>query len=185
MCELKMKSRLWLLLVSIISLLIFFGLIIYGLTSAPHGDGAEDRGHPVIPTYIISIAGIILIVALIPLFYYFIYNGLEKNYEKNMEILSKTINENKNTNVKQSDNTDFTKVFLKFLSYNEKKVINKLIEQKGPVLQSEISRLESMGKVKTHRAIKDLEKKGIIVVEKYGNTNRIILSEDLGNILLK
>lgn len=180
-----MNSKMWLLIISVISLLSFFILIIYGLTAAPHGDGADDRGHPAIPTYIISIAGIVLIIALIPLFYYLIYNGLEKNYEKNMEILSKTINENKNTDDKTSSSTDFTKVFLKFLSYNEKKVINKIIEKKGKVLQSEISRLESMGKVKTHRAIKDLEKKGIIIVEKYGNTNRIILSEDLSNILLK
>ena len=73
MCEIEMKSKMWLLIISIISLLSFFILIIYGLTAAPHGDGAVDRGHPAIPTYIISIAGIILIVALIPLFYYLIY----------------------------------------------------------------------------------------------------------------
>ena len=41
-----------------------------------------------------------------------------------------------------------------------------------------------MGKVKTHRIIKDLERKGIIIVEKYGNTNRIILTEKLSKILI-
>ena len=71
------------------------------------------------------------------------------------------------------------------MSYNEKKVVNKLIEQKGSVLQSEISRLESMGKVKTHRIVKDLERKGIIIIEKYGNTNRITLAENLSKILIK
>jgi len=40
-----------------------------------------------------------------------------------------------------------------------------------------------MGKVKTHRVVKDLQRKGIIVVEKYGNTNRISLSESLVKIL--
>jgi hypothetical protein len=156
----------------------------YGIFAAPHGTGAQDRGHPAIPTYIISISSIVLIIGLIPFFYYIIYTGLEKNYEKKMEILSKTIDDNKKiSEVNDDSKINFTKVILKFLSYNEKIVLNKLIEQKGPVLQSEISRLESMGKVKTHRVIKDLQRKGIIVVEKYGNTNRIILSESLSRIL--
>jgi len=180
-----MKTKNLLLVISIISLIIFFMVILYGLTSAPHGDGAEGRGHPVIPTYIISISGIILIVALIPLFYYIIYSGLEKNYKKNMEILSKTIKDTKNNKPDVSDKTDFTKIILNFLSYNEKKVINKLIEQKGTALQSEISRMESLGKVKTHRIIRDLEQKGLITVEKYGNTNRIKLTENISKILLK
>lgn len=179
-----MKNKTWLLIISILSLIIFFIIIIYGLTTAPHGEGAEDRGHPVIPTYIISISGIVLIVALIPLFYYIIYTGLEKNYEKNMEILSKTIGDNKESNNPIGDKTEFTKTILNFLSYNEKKLIKKLIEQKGTVLQSEISRIEGMGKVKTHRLVKDLERKGVITVEKYGNTNRINLSENLRKILI-
>ena len=65
-----MKSKTWMLVISIISLIVFFIVILYGLTSAPHGEGSSNRGHPIIPTYIISISGIILIVALIPLFYY-------------------------------------------------------------------------------------------------------------------
>jgi len=146
--------------------------------------GAQDRGHPAIPTYIISISCIVLIVALIPLFYYRIYAGLEKNYEKNMEILSKTIGDNKESNYPIGDKTEFTKTILNFLCYNEKKLIKKSIEQKGTALQSEISRIEGMGKVKTHRLVKDLERKGVIIVEKYGNTNRINLSENLRKILI-
>ena len=180
-----MKTKNCLLIISIVALIIFFIIIIYGLTSAPHGEGAQGRGHPVIPTYIISISGIILIVALIPLFYYIIYSGLEKNYTKNMEILSRTINNKKKTQDDVNDKTDFTKIILNFLSYNEKKVINKLIEQKGTALQSEISRMESLGKVRTHRIVKDLERKGLIVVEKYGNTNQITLTEKLSKILIK
>ena len=178
-----MKNKTWLLIISILSLVIFFITIIYGITAAPHGEGAQGRGHPVIPTYIISISGIVLIIALIPLFYYIIYAGLEKNYEKNMEILSKTIGDNKKSDDKVGNKTEFTKTILNFLSYNEKKLINKLIEQKGTALQSEISRIEGMGKVKTHRLVKDLERKGVITVEKYGNTNRINLSDNLRKLL--
>jgi len=179
-----MKTKNLLLAISIIALIVFFVVLIYGIFAAPHGTGAQDRGHPVIPTYIISISSIVLIIGLIPLFYYIVYTGLEKNYEKKMEILSKTIGDNKKISESNDDSKiNFTKIILKFLNYNEKKVLNKLIEQKEPVLQSEISRLESMGKVKTHRVIKELQRKGIIVVEKYGNTNRIILSESLSKIL--
>ena len=71
------------------------------------------------------------------------------------------------------------------MSYSEKRVIDKLIEQKGTALQSEISRIEGMGKVKTHRVVKDLERKNVITVEKYGNTNRISLAENISNILIK
>jgi len=180
-----MKNKTWLLIISILTLVIFFIIILYGITAAPHGEGAQGRSHPIIPTYIISISGIVLIVALIPLFYYIIYAGLEKNYEKNMEILSKTIGDNKKSSDQIGDKTEFTKTILNFLSYNEKKLINKLIEQKGTALQSEISRIESMGKVKTHRIVKDLERKGVITVEKYGNTNRINLTDNLRKILIE
>jgi uncharacterized membrane protein len=180
-----MKSKTWLLVFSIIALIIFFIVILYGLTGAPHGEGGGSRSHPVIPTYIISISGIVLIVALIPLFYFIIYSGLERNYEKNMEILSKIVNNNKNNDGEPTSSQEFAKIVLKFLSYNEKKVVNKLIEKKGSTMQSEISRMEGMGKVKTHRAVQDLERKGIISIEKQGNTNRINLTNDIKKIFIK
>jgi hypothetical protein len=61
--------------------------------------------------------------------------------------------------------------------------IEKIIENKGSVLQSEISRMEGMTKLKTHRAVKELERKGIVKLEQYGKTNRIILSEDVKDII--
>ena len=180
-----MKSKTWMLIISIIALVVFALVIIYGFTAAPHGAGSQDRSHPAIPIYIISISGIVLIIALVPLFYYVIYSGLEKNYEKNMEILSKIVGDNNKAESKDSNKANCTKVILNFMSYGEKKVIDKLIEQNGTALQSEISRIEGMGKVKTHRVVKDLERKGVIAIEKYGNTNRINLTESVSNILIK
>ena len=179
-----MNIKKGMLIISIFALIIFFIVIIYGLTAAPHGDGGQDRSHPLIPTYILSISSIILIIALIPLFYYIIYASLERNYEKNMEILSKTVGVNNSEN-NEISKTNITKLLLKFLSYNEKKVINKLIEQKGSVLQSEISRMGGMGKVRTHRTITELKKKEIVTVESHGKTNRITLTDDAKNVLLK
>ena len=71
------------------------------------------------------------------------------------------------------------------LSSNERKVVEKIIENNGSVLQSEISRMENMTKLKTHRAVKELERKGVIKLEQYGKTNRIVLSDDIKEIISK
>jgi uncharacterized membrane protein len=63
--------------------------------------------------------------------------------------------------------------------------LEKLIERKGEVLQSEISRAKGMTKLNTHRAVKDLKRKGVIEVQPYGKTNRIILAKEVKDIILK
>ena len=165
-------------------------MLAYGVFYAPHQttSGSQKESRPIVPTYMLNIALIIFVIALIPLFYFFIYGSLQKNFDQNMIIISNILKEDKTenntTNITQEP-VNYASIILNFLSYNEKKVVNKLIEQKGIALQSEISRMESMGKVKTHRIIKDLEKKDIIIIEKYGNTNRINLTENLRKILIK
>ena len=68
---------------------------------------------------------------------------------------------------------------------SERKVVERLIEKKGDVLQSEISKMEGMNKLKTHRAVIDLERKGIIKRESYGKTHHITLSKDVKELILK
>ena len=41
-----------------------------------------------------------------------------------------------------------------------------------------------MNKVKIHRIVQDMKKREIISIERYGKTNRIILTEDIKNLLL-
>jgi uncharacterized membrane protein len=45
--------------------------------------------------------------------------------------------------------------------------------------------MPGMGKVKTHRILKDMKIKNIISMEKYGKTNRIKLSDDIKKIFLE
>ena len=174
------KSGCWLLpLFQLLYLLI----IAYGLTSAPHGTQAgREESKPLIPTYILSLASIFIIIALIPIFYILIHRGLEKNFQETMNVMLKSINENTNTE-SNPGLVNCSTIFFNFLNYQEKQVVKKLMEEKGNVLQSDISRMGNMGKVKTHRAVKDLERKGIINIEKYGNTNQIYLTEDIKKIL--
>jgi hypothetical protein len=178
-----MNEKKWMLVITIISIIIFFILIVYGLTSAPHGSqSGKDNGKPPIPTYILSLASIFIIMAVIPLFYILIHRGLEKNFQETMKVILQSINENADSEL-QPGVVNCNKIIFNFLNFQEKQVVKKLIEEKGNVLQSDISRIGSMGKVKTHRAVKDLERKGIIKIEKYGNTNRIYLTDDIKKIL--
>jgi uncharacterized membrane protein len=70
---------------------------------------------------------------------------------------------------------------VEMLNPEEKEIIKKLLENKGEILQSKLSR--SFGKVKTFRVLENLRKRGIIEKEPYGKTNVIKLNEKFKNIL--
>lgn len=76
-----------------------------------------------------------------------------------------------------------TKVILNFLTNQEKKVIEILLENNGKVQQYEISHLPNLNKLKTHRILLNLEQKGIIHKEKLGKINKIVLNKELYNVL--
>ncbi|MEK6973144.1 MAG: hypothetical protein AABW72_03840 [archaeon] len=79
------------------------------------------------------------------------------------------------------DNTD---ILLKFLNPDEKKVVNKLIENNGRALQAEVTRLPEMSKVRSHRVILKLLDKGVIEKEQMGKTNIIKFKKEIGEGLL-
>jgi hypothetical protein len=74
---------------------------------------------------------------------------------------------------------------LKLLSEEERKVVSKIAEEGGKALQSEISMLDGMGKVKSHRIIDRLEKRGVIEKEQHGKTNLVKLNKELRETLVK
>jgi len=68
---------------------------------------------------------------------------------------------------------------LGMLPPDEKKVISKLVAEGGRATQAEISRIEGIGKVKAHRIIERLEKRGAISKESSGKTNIIRLNKHI------
>lgn len=94
-----------------------------------------------------------------------------------MRVLSKFIGKNvdkqKNTSLVDKES------FLKFLNTNERRILEKLLEGKGGILQSEISKIDNMTKLKTHRAVKNLEQKRIIKTQPHGKTKKIFLTEEI------
>jgi DNA-binding MarR family transcriptional regulator len=192
------KSRKWILLISLLAIIGFLIIFLFSISEIPEILIREQqirrwyipfiigiRGPRPIPIHTLLISSILLIVAIIPISYYFVSQRLERKLEENMKVIFKFIKKNNSIPIKGLTKIDDKKIILKFLNPSERKVVERLIERKGNVLQSEISRMEGMTKLKAHRAVKDLERKGIIKTESYGKTNRIILSKDVKQLLLK
>ena len=196
-------KRKWLLLVSIIAVIGFLGTLYISIfeittntnssTMIPFNETNSREPQPFppfigverrIPFYILPLSSIMLTVAIASISYYFISIRLEKKLEKRFDVISKILEKNTSESHIPSKQ-DSKNVILKFLNNGERKVVEKLIEKKGEILQSEITRMEGMNKLKTHRAVKDLERKGIIKRESHGKTHLIILSKDIKDAILK
>lgn len=148
---------------------------------------AEGQGRNINLIFSLLIVILIILIVIFPITYFYISKSLKREIEKNLQIISQITN--RNNEKTSSDCPQMSKscktFVLKFLDYNENRVIKKLIDNKGTVLQSEISRLPNMGKVKAHRVLKDMELKGIIRVENYGKTNKIYFSDDAKEVFLR
>lgn len=193
------KSGKWPLAISLAAIILFLVVLFSNMSevrncgmpprnmsnvSEMRADGARMGGHnaatPILYRLILSPA--LLMIAAIFSTYYFISRRLEEKLEKNMNLISKIIDKN-NAARKESPGKLDNNAVLKFLNANERKIIEALIGKKGATLQSEISRMDGMNKLKTHRAIKELERKGIIKTESHGKTNRIMLTKDIRDAL--
>jgi uncharacterized membrane protein len=72
-------------------------------------------------------------------------------------------------------------VVLDMLQIDEKNIIKKIIGNKGVISQSKLSSL--FGKVKTFRVLENLKRRGIIIKESYGKTNKIKLNEKFNKMI--
>ncbi len=72
-----------------------------------------------------------------------------------------------------------TEIIMKFLSPEEREIVNLLMSKDGITTQSEISKLPGMSRLKAHRIVKKLEGRGVVHVEKYGKINMIRIVEEL------
>jgi len=178
-----MKKRDILLLISVLAILVFLINFYSNISEVSEQtymrNGSRSKSIPLPIQYRMWLTPLTLIIAIVPLSYYFI----SKKLENNMKVMLKLVN--KNNNIKNNSVEINKDAILKLLNFNEKKVLEKLIYKRGEALQSEISRMKEMNKLKTHRAIKNLEMKGVIKIEDYGKTKRIILAKDVKNIMLK
>jgi len=66
---------------------------------------------------------------------------------------------------------------LRVLNDDERKVIETLAAEGGTMLQKDIRWKTGLSRVKTHRILFRLNKRGIVSAEKYYNTNKIKLAD--------
>jgi len=78
-----------------------------------------------------------------------------------------------------------TTALIQFLNKDEKKVVEKIISENGKVLQSEITRIEGLGKVKSHRILQRLSDRGVIEIEGHGKTNIVKLTKAIKEAIIK
>jgi uncharacterized membrane protein len=204
-----MKIKKMLLLISICALLCFVVVTIYDLTNLPQEqtqnlpvnipqESPQDHNQlgvlqnqqlppprPESPVLTAPLSEIMLIFGIITITIYGMYCGFEHNFEKNLKIISNVAQDDTIEAVEHTSTLNMNSVILNLLNANEKKIVKKLMIQNGASFQSEINMMENMGKVKTHRTIRDLARKGIVSVEKMDNTNLISLAKDFRKIFLK
>ena len=184
----NIKNKRWLLPISLIALVGIIFIILYSLFKDFTGYPMAEHGlcPRMIPNYLLWLSLILMVIVIVPISYYIVSKRLEEKMEKNLSAITKLVDHriksgSKKENLKPNNNGSI----LKLLNLNEKKVVEKLIENNGSALQSEISRMEGMTKLKAHRAVKELERKGIVKLEQYGKTNKIILAKDIKEVILK
>ncbi|MBO0887672.1 hypothetical protein J2P12_01080 [Candidatus Bathyarchaeota archaeon] len=68
-----------------------------------------------------------------------------------------------------------TAMVLKTLKPEERNIVNVLDAHGGTYLQKYITKESGLSKLKTHRVVATLSERGIVLVEKYGNTNQVTL----------
>ncbi len=130
-------------------------------------------------TFVIPIGAVICALTL--LLYYAILPEMPyiKTKEENVE---KIIQENK----KKASVEKSLDSIMNFLDADERKVIEVLKDAGGSMLQKEITWKTGYSKVKTHRIVYRLAKRGILEVEEYFNTNKVKIKDNLlKNNLLK
>lgn len=68
-----------------------------------------------------------------------------------------------------------TAMVLKTLKSDERIIVNVVVAHGGTYLQKYISKEAGLSRLKTHRVVASLSERGILQVEKYGNTNQVKL----------
>lgn len=75
----------------------------------------------------------------------------------------------------ESRSEDKLEVALRLLDDNERKVVEALVAEGGSMLQKDISVDLGFSRVKAHRVVQSLVKRGLVTAEEHYNTNKISL----------
>ena len=115
-----------------------------------------------------AVLAAITIISVIGLVYYLAYPQIKLGVVKPTNELS--INQSTNNKATPYESIEKT------LTDEERKVINVLTSHQGKYLQKYITKETGLSKLKTHRIVARLAERGIVSLEKTGNTNQVYLA---------
>jgi hypothetical protein len=190
-----MNKKNILLITSIIVLLSFVIISVYDFTNVERQRQENQRinqsipGQPAPPrpedqVVKVPLSTVLLAIGLILIVFYFSYNFLQKQFQREISVISNIATDSKEKNLSYSPD-DVNTTIMGLLNPHERQIVKQLVENHGVCLQSDISRMNNMGKVKAHRYLQNLSKMGVVKIEPYGNTNKISLSENVKKIFIK
>jgi len=161
-----MRSRTLFFILIVAFAVSFLGLLFFefegGLGGRGHGMGVE-----VPQSFWLVLLVMPLVVAVAVLGYSLIFPEFTGEKPK-QEAFSKPAVEKEETALE---------AVLRVLNEDEKKVIETLVAGGGTMLQKDIRWKTGLSRVKTHRILFRLAKRGVVSAEKYYNTNKIALAD--------
>jgi len=149
-----------LLMVSVLGL--FFLVFEGGLGGRGHGMGAEVPRSFWLVLFVVP-----LIIAVSVTGYALIFPELSEDKLKEKPSSVPTVEKGESA----------LDAVLRVLNEDERKVTATLVAEGGTMLQKDIRWKTGLSRVKTHRILLRLAKRGIVSAEKYYNTNRITLAD--------
>jgi predicted transcriptional regulator len=185
-----------LLIIAVLAIISFVFVFVYDMTNVERQKEANQRinqsglsgqsapPRPEDQVLKVQLSGVLLTIGFIFIAFYFTYSFLEQNFKKELSVVTSIAGDDKEKNP-SNDHGDMDKTIMNLLNPNERRIVKQLVENHGVCLQSDISRMNEMGKVKAHRYLQNLSKMGVVQIERYGNTNKIIISDNVKKIFLK
>jgi len=161
-----MRSRTLFFILIVAFAVSFLGLLFFGLEG-----GFGGRGHGMGAEFPRSFW---LVLFVVPLFFVVAVLGYTLVFPE----LSDEKLKQKPSSVRTVEKGDLAlSAILRVLNDDERKIVETLVAEGGTMLQKDIRWKTGLSRVKTHRVLFRLAKRGIVTVEKYYNTNKITLAD--------
>lgn len=123
---------------------------------------------------IITVTAVVLLAVVLILLLFPRLRGLSSTESIRPMVETQRVEESEETQKKESRTIE---VATRLLEPDERRVVEALVEAGGTMLQKEISHEVGYSRVKTHRVLVRLIRRGVVTAEKYYNTNRIELAD--------
>jgi len=154
-------------LISILTVALFVSVLGFFIFAFEGGFG--ERGHGMAPegpqSFWLVLFVVPLIIAVSVLGYSLVFPELS---------IKKTKEKTSRQTVEKGE--PVLDAVLRVLNDDERKVIETLVAEGGMMLQKDIRWKTGLSRVKTHRILFRLARRGIVSAEKYYNTNKIVLA---------